>query len=37
MPTTTTRVFTPDRVVALGLIAVVVLALGYLRFAPVSG
>ena len=29
-----TRAFTPGRIVALGLIALLVLGLGYLRFAP---
>jgi pimeloyl-ACP methyl ester carboxylesterase len=37
MDTTNARAFTPARVVALGLIAVVVLGLGYLRFAPDEG
>jgi hypothetical protein len=37
MDTTKTRAFTPGRVVALGLIAVLVLGLGYLRFAPDEG
>jgi hypothetical protein len=34
MDTTRARAFTAGRVVTLGLIAIVVLALGYLRFAP---
>ena len=33
----TTRNFTPTRIVALALIGLVVLALGYLRFAPAAG
>jgi hypothetical protein len=37
MSTKKARAFTPGRVVALGLIAVLVLGLGYLRFAPDEG
>jgi hypothetical protein len=37
MDTTNARAFTPGRVVALSLIAVVVLGLAYLRFAPDEG
>ena len=32
-----TRAFTPARIVALALVALAVLALGYLRFAPEDG
>ncbi len=32
-----TRIFTPARIVALALIALAVLGLGYLRFAPHAG
>ena len=37
MDTTEARAFTPGRVIALGLIAVLVLGLGYLRFAGDEG
>ena len=33
----TTRTFTPARIVALALIGLLVLGLGYLRFAPDGG